>query len=90
MSKTFGIHVAMHDDAGALCQWVPGDPVPDWVASRIGDHCFADAVEPDAVSDEPFMRPADDPAEPEPESAATAAPDFTGAAKPARGRPRKS
>lgn len=85
----FKVHVVLTVGLDVV-QFAPGDEVPDWALEFVGDHCFADAVEPDVVSDEPFMRPADDSAEPAPEPAATAAPDFTGAAKPRATRaPRK-
>lgn len=94
MSKIFGIHFAMHDDTGCLRQWVPGDEVPVWAESRVGDHCLMLPPSEDDDGDtapgiEPPAEPeadAEDPAEP----AEDAAPlDFTAPAKPARGRPRK-
>lgn len=97
MSKIFGIHFAMHDDTGCLRQWVPGDEVPVWAESRVGDHCLmlppSDDPVVDADDDQPDIEPpaepeavAEDPAEPSEDVAPL---DFTAPAKPARGRPRK-
>ncbi|POH58270.1 hypothetical protein [Arthrobacter glacialis] len=71
MSKIFGIHFAVHNEAGQLHQWSPGDEVPEWVEPMVGDHCILLLPE---VSEDPEGTDADEdeestPSESDPEDA---------------------
>lgn len=87
MSKFFGIHFGMHDDAGRLHQWVPGDEVPGWAADRVGDHCLASDVVPEVHDSDTTAEPPAAPVADVPESGT---PDFTKPVPAKRGRPSKA
>lgn len=80
---TFAAYVIVHGDTGPV-QFSPGDELPDWADSLVGDHVLTEPRE-ESVSDadEDETPPADPPAD-----APKAEPvDFTGA-KPAQRRAR--
>ncbi|MFS0718861.1 hypothetical protein ABC337_05010 [Arthrobacter sp. 1P04PC] len=99
MSRTLKTHVSIWGEAGELVVLAPGDELPDWAVSRVGEHCLVPGAEPEgeAEGEESEADPAeastedggsaeDDAAESE---ASDEQPNFTAPAPARRGRPRK-
>lgn len=78
MTKKFSAYVQVHDDAGKYHAFAPGDSVPAWLASKVGDHVLAGAAPA-----EPEAEVAEEEQQPEPETDEGNEPDFT---KPAEAK----
>ena len=61
----FAAHVVVTDSDGAFHSFSPGDEVPEWARSRVGDHVIDDGG---GSEDTPPSTPTPTPAAPEPEA----------------------
>lgn len=68
----FTAYVAVHDGAGVVTWFEPGDEVPGWAVGRVGDHCV------DEPSKGKTEAPETAPRRPVQERPATNGADFTG------------
>jgi len=88
---TFAAYVIVHGDAGPV-QFAPGDDVPDWADSLVGDHVLTEPREEVETEPEvPVVPPVEPPATPAPEAVEPESPDvpdFTGTKPQAQRRAR--